>query len=155
MGLSETIQKAATTAFKAIGNIPLVSTYTSKGTPVYNPTTGAYTSTDTDYTGLKILFEDFTAREITEAGGAILSTDQKARIPNLSLTPTPKITDYIITSENKQWTVQNIMLDPAKALWVFQTRLSASTFTYWGFEMAGYWDTEMTDLWTTDMSEAV
>ena len=125
MGLAETIQNAAKTAFVAIGNIPLTCTYTSKGTPIYNATTGAYTSTDTDYTGLSILFEDYSAREITEAGGAILSTDQRASIPNVNLTPTPKITDYITDSNSQKWTVELALIDPARALWVLQCRRSA------------------------------
>ena len=125
MGLAETVQSAAKTAFVAIGNIPLTCTYTSKGTPVYNTTTGAYTSTDTDYTGLSILFEDYSAREITEAGGAILSTDQRASIPNVNLTPTPKITDYITDSNSQKWTVELALIDPARALWVLQCRRSA------------------------------
>ena len=125
MGLAETVQSAAKTAFVAIGNIPLTCTYTSKGTPVYNTTTGAYTSTDTDYNGLSILFEDYSAREITEAGGAILSTDQRASIPNVNLTPTPKITDYITDSNSQKWTVELALIDPARALWVLQCRRSA------------------------------
>lgn len=125
MGLADVVQKAAQTAFKAIGNIPLTCTYTSKGTSVYDPATGGYTSTDTDYTGLNILFEDYTAKEIEDAGGVILSTDQKASIPNLSLTPTPKITDYITDSDSQKWTVENIRIDPARALWIFQVRRSA------------------------------
>ena len=125
MGLAGVVQKAAQTAFKVIGNIPLTCTYVSKGASTYNTTTGLYTSTDVSYTGLSILFEDFTVQEITEAGGAILSTDQKASIPNLNLTPTPKITDYITDSNSQKWTVENVRIDPARALWIFQVRRSA------------------------------
>ena len=125
MGLANVIQKVAQTAFKAIGDIPLICVYTSKGTSVYDPATGLYTSDDTDYTGLSILFEDYTAKEITDAGGAILSTDQKASIPNLNLTPTPKITDYIADSDSQKWTVEGLEKDPARALWIFQVRRSA------------------------------
>jgi len=125
MGLADIVQKAAQTAFKVIGNIPIPCTYTSKGIPVYVPATGAYTSTDTDYISLFVLFEDYTAKEITDAGGVILSTDQKASIPNLNLTPTPKITDYITDSNSQKWTVQNVKIDPARALYIFQVRRSA------------------------------
>ena len=125
MGLADVVQKAAQTAFKMIGNIPLTCTYASKGASTYNTTTGLYTSMDVSYTGLSILFEDFTAQEITEAGGTILSTDQKASIPNLNLTPTPKITDYITDSNSQKWTVENVRIDPARALWIFQVRRSA------------------------------
>jgi len=125
MGLADVVQKAAQTAFKVIGNIPLTCTYSSKGVAVYVPATGAYTSTDTDYESLSILFEDYTAQEITEADGVILSTDQKASIPNLNLTPTPKITDVITDSNSQKWAVQNVYIDAARALWIFQVRRSA------------------------------
>jgi hypothetical protein len=124
MGLANTIQKAAKTAFKAIGDIPLVCTYTSKGARTYTAATGAITSTDTAYTLLKILFEDYTAKEIMDSGGVILKTDQKASIPNLNLTPTPKRTDFITDSASKKWTIEDVMLDAARALWVFQVRRS-------------------------------
>ena len=125
MGLADVIQTIAKTAFKVIGNIPLLCIYSSKGVAMYDPATGSYTSTDTDYTGLSILFEDYVAQEITEAGGVILSTDQKASIPNLNLMPVPKITDYITDSNSQKWTVENVMLDPARALWIMQVRRSA------------------------------
>ena len=125
MGLADVVQKAAKTAFKIIGDIPLTCTYTSKGVAVYNPATGGFTSTDTDYASLAILFEDYLSEEITAAGGVILATDQKASIPNLNLTPTPKITDVITDSNSQKWTVAAVGIDPARALWIFQTRRSA------------------------------
>ncbi len=125
MGLADVIQKAAQTAFKAIGNIPLICIYTSKGIPEYNVITGEYTSMDTDYENLLVLFENYTALEITNAGGVLLATDQKASIPNLSLPPEPKITDYITDPDSQKWTIENVRIDPAKALWIFQSRRSA------------------------------
>jgi hypothetical protein len=125
MSLASTIQKAAQTAFKAIGDIPMTCTYTSVGTSVYNPTTGASSSSDTAYTGLKIVFEDFNPREVNDAGGAILHTDKKASIPNENLTPTPKITDFITDSDSVQWSIKDVLIDPARALWLFQVRRSA------------------------------
>jgi len=124
MSLASTVQKAAKTAFKVIGDVPVTCTYTSKGAVVYVPATGAYSSTDTDYTDLKFLFEDFSSEEVTNSGGVILSTDQKASIPNLNLTPTPKIKDIITDTSSQKWTVENIMLDAARALWILQTRRS-------------------------------
>ena len=124
MGLADVVQKAAVSAFKAIGNIPITCTYTSKGTSVYDPSDGSYTSTDTDYEDLKFLFEDYTSEEIMRAGGAILRTDQKASIPNLNLTPTPKIKDTITDSDSAVWTVEDFKKDAARALWTFQVRES-------------------------------
>lgn len=125
MGLANVVQKAAVTAFKIIDNIPLTCTFTSKGTQVYDPSTGGYSSTDTDYAGLSILFEDYSAEEITASNGVILTTDQKASIPNLNLTPTPKITDVITDSNNQKWTVEGVRIDSARALWIMQVRRSA------------------------------
>jgi len=122
MGLANTIQKAAKTAFSAIGDIPLICTYTSKGTPVYDPDTGGYTSTDTDYEDLEFLFEDYEAKDID--GTVIRVSDQKASIPSLNLTPTPKIKDEITDSDSNVWTVEGKGQDPARALWIFQVRES-------------------------------
>jgi len=125
MGLADVVQKAAKTVFKAIGNIPLTCTYTDQGASVYDPATGGYTYPDVvEYTGLKFLFEDFTAKEIEDAGGVILSTDQKASIPQLNLTPTPQIKDLITDSDSVVWAIENIEKDSARALWVFQVRKS-------------------------------
>ena len=122
MGLADVVQKAAVSAFKAIGNIPITCTYTSKGTSVYDPSDGSYTSTDTDYASLEFLFEDYEANEID--GAVILITDQKASIPQLNLTPTPKIKDTITDSDSAVWTVEDFKKDAARALWTFQVRES-------------------------------
>lgn len=123
MGLSKTIQNVAVSAFKAIGDILLVCTYADRGAAIYVPATGAYTYPDTiNYTNLKFLFEDFSAKEITDAGGVILTTDQKASIPQLNLTPTPQIKDLITDSDSVVWAIENIKKDAAKAVWIFHLR---------------------------------
>ena len=122
MSLASTIQKATVSAFKAIKSIPLICTYTSVGTPIYNPTTGEYTGGDAPYAGLSFLFENYTAMEINQAGGTIISTDSKASIPNVNLVPSPKATDYIVDSANVKWTVENVLIDSARALWILQAR---------------------------------
>ena len=106
MGLAETVQKAAQSAFKAVGNIPEVCTYTSKGAQVY--VNGQYTSTDTEYTGLKFLFTDYESREVD--GTVILSTDMKMSIPRLNLTPTPKKQDYLTDADGVVWQVGQIWM---------------------------------------------
>ena len=120
MGLADIVQNMAQAAFNIIGDIPKACTYTSKGTPTYNPATGAYTSTDTTYSGLKFLFEDYAVMEIDDQN--ILSTDMKATIPQLNLTPTPKKQDTITDADSVAWDVVGIGKDPADALWVFQVR---------------------------------
>lgn len=134
MGLVSTIQKATASAFKAIGDIPTVCTYTSVGVteydpltgvyvaPAQNPSTGAYSPSGIPYRNLVILIEDYEAREIQSSGGTVLSTDQKASIPKMNLTPTPKSGDTITDPDEVVWTVENVSIDPAKALWVFQVR---------------------------------
>lgn len=125
MGLADVIQSAAKTAFKAIGDIPLSCTYTDQGATVYVPATGAYTYPDAvDYTSLKFLFQDYTTKEIEDAGGVILTTDQKSSIPTLNLTPEPQIKDLITDSDSIVWVVENIKKDAARAVWVFQVRKS-------------------------------
>lgn len=124
MGLADAIQKATQAAFTAIGNIPITCTYTDKGASIYDPATGGYIFSDTDYTGLKFVFEDYTAQEVTNSDGVILITDQKASIPNLNLTPTPQIKDLITDADSVVWTIENIKIGPAKALWIFQVRRS-------------------------------
>ncbi len=124
MGLAEVVQRAAKSAFVAIGNIPRTCTYTSVSTPVYNPATGTYSGGPTAYIGLTILFEDYSAREIQESAGTIISTDQKASIPNLSLTPVPKVSDTITDPDSVVWRIEDKKLDAARALWVFQVRTS-------------------------------
>lgn len=118
MGLSATISSAVQAAFTALGDIPQSVTYTSKGTSTYNPTTGAVTSTDTTYT-VSMVLESYSSREIDNQ--IILSTDQKATIPQANLTPTPKVTDTI-TISSVVWGIVGIGQDPASATWVFQLR---------------------------------
>ncbi len=125
MGLSSTVQKAAQTAFKAIGDIPLTCTYTSLGTQTYDATYGDFYSQNTDYSNLKIVFEDFNPMKVADSGGAILATDKKLSIPQLSLTPTPKLSDYITDSDGFVWRIKDILTDPARALWLFQARRTA------------------------------
>lgn len=123
MGLAQVMQNAAKTVFTAIGDIPLTCTYTSQGASVYVPATGAYTYPNAvDYTSLKFLFQDYTAKEIEDAGGVILSTDQKSSIPQLNLTPIPQIKDLVTDSDSIVWAVENIEKDSARALWIFQLR---------------------------------
>ena len=124
MGLAGIIQKGAQAAFKAIGNIPVTCSYTNKGGSIYNPATGERTPFNTDYTGLKFVFENYTAQEVSDSNGVILTTDQKASIPSLNLTPTPQIKDSITDANSKIWAIENIKQDPARALWVFQCRRS-------------------------------
>ena len=134
MGLSQVIQAATKTAFKAIGDLGQTCTYTSMPTVTYDPATGTntpsaynaetgtYSAWGTDYPGLSILFESYSAREVQESGGTIISSDQKASIPSLNLTPGPKVTDTITDPDSIVWTVENMALDSARALWVYQVR---------------------------------
>lgn len=126
MGLADIAQKAAKTAFKVIGNIPLTCVFTDQGIATYDPTTGGYTYPyHLEYVNLKFLFENFSAEEVTNSGGVILTTDMRASIPQLNLTPEPQIKDLITDSDSQIWIIENIKKDAARAVWVFQVRKSA------------------------------
>lgn len=120
MGFADLAKNLAVAGFKIAGNILITCTYTSKGTQTYNPATGLYTGSDTSYSGLKFLFEDYSSQEIDDQN--ILRTDMKASIPQLSLTPTPKKQDYLTDSDSVVWQVEGIGKDPARAMWVLQVR---------------------------------
>jgi len=131
MGLASVIQKATQVAFKAIGDIPLVCTYTSVGTPNYNTTTGVTSSFDEECSGVKVLFEDYNVREVQESNGAVLNTDKKLSIAALDITSEfgglliPKASDFVTTESEAKWVVQKTNIDSAQALWILQCRKSA------------------------------
>lgn len=114
MGLRETMQQAAVTAFNIAGNIKESVSYRSKtSNPTYNPTTGAVSDPYTDYT-VSMIFTKTKKEEIDNQ--AIMSNDEWALIPQLNLTPTPKENDLIIRN-SISYNIVKIGTDPAGALW--------------------------------------
>lgn len=121
MSLREAFQKATVTAFKAIGDVPESSTYTSIAVRSYNTSTSTPSTTgDVDYEDVDFVYSKFSENEIDDK--KVRSTDEKALIPTLNLTPNPKKGDYITKSDGTKWRVEGIRTDPTRALWKLQIR---------------------------------
>jgi archaellum component FlaF (FlaF/FlaG flagellin family) len=123
MGLKETIQNAATTAFSAIGNLAEVVTYVqvSARQQEYSPTTGVVDALSLKHSGVDALFTEYSAREID--GSVIKPKDNKVLIPGNEVTFTPKQGDMIERASSEVWRVVNVEIDPAEALWQLQCRM--------------------------------
>jgi len=121
MGLKEALKGAAKAAVLGLGNIATTGTYVSIGTKNYNRTTGGTTSTDTSQSVKTIVLAEYKSKEkdnlITNA------IYQTALIPQLDLTATPKMQDYI-TIANVKHEVVDIRQDPAGAMWELDVRIS-------------------------------
>ncbi len=121
MGLLSTMQKAAQTAIKAVGDVAIATTYVGvANSSAYDPLKDVVQIQGTLYTSVKMVFTEFTANEID--GSKVLATDEKVLIANLDLTPTPKAGDRIHKSATDHWKVMDKEIDPASALWILQTR---------------------------------
>ena len=97
MGLRETFKNAGEAIVDALGNVPITVTYVVKGDRTYTPSTGATTSTDTLYTGIKAVEDTFASREIDNE--VILRTDKLLYIADNDLTPTPEPDDEVVASD--------------------------------------------------------
>ena len=119
MGLQDVFKTAAQTIFTAFDDIPRSTVYTRVvGNPVYNPVTGASTSTTASYT-IDIIFDKYDSEEVD--GVNIFSTDQMAMIPVENLSIVPSNHDYLVTG-GERWNVVDKKTDPAEALWILQIR---------------------------------
>lgn len=118
MGIRETIQKGAVTAFKAVGNVIETCDYKSEGVPVYDPATGVTTPVTTQ-PSLGFLFEDYTIEE--KGDGTVPMQAVKASIPALSITGEPTRGSQIVRTNPDfvpLWKVEDVNIDPAGALWI-------------------------------------
>lgn len=118
MGLKETIQRAAQTAIEATGNIPVASTYISKGVPSYDAETGEVIEVVNTQT-VNVIVETYKSKEVD--GVNIKDKDRKLLIAKLDLTVTPAEDDSVVMNGNK-WNIITFEIDPAEALWVIQVR---------------------------------
>ena len=119
MGLRATFASAVASAFTALGDIPLSTTYRRTVT-TYVPSTGNNTSVDTDYT-VSAVFTRFSELEIGRTVGLQVS-DVKMIIQTASLAVTPNIqTDTVVTAA-KTYNIVNYNPDPAGATYTFQLR---------------------------------
>ncbi|MCG7852761.1 MAG: hypothetical protein MIO92_09585 [Methanosarcinaceae archaeon] len=118
MGLLSTFRDAAETIIEAFDDIPVSVTYVQKGSSVYNPATGAVTSTDVEYTTTAI-FDEYEMDEINNV--VVRATDKLAYIASNDLDVTPVVDDEI-SIDSVTWQIKNVKSDPADALWVLQLR---------------------------------
>jgi hypothetical protein len=118
-GIKEAAQAAAISAFESIGDLLEDVTYTSRGNPVKNTSTGAVTNTDVDYP-VDMLITDYDVREID--GQNVLAYDAKVMVPCVSLTPAPSTRDFITRADGTILKIMNFKRDPAEAMWEIQAR---------------------------------
>lgn len=124
MGLRETVQAAAATAVKAVGNIAVSSTYESFVSATYNTSSGvdaiAYASTH----DVMVIFSDFRIEQID--GQTIKAEDKIALIPQASISGIePKENDRVVhgyPASAIAWRVQKVNVDPAGALYQLHVR---------------------------------
>jgi len=118
MGLRATIQNAASSAFSALGDIPLSVTYTQVSSGGYNTTTGAATETTITST-LTALITKFEEERIT--AGQAQSTDRQALILGKDVDFTPKPQDRL-NFESKDYEVYKVEHDPVTAIFKLSIR---------------------------------
>ncbi len=119
MSLQTQIKSAAREAFIAVGDVAVAATYLSVASGAYNATTGTRAGTSTSYSLSRVIVEQYAAIEVD--GTAVQVGDQKVHLLVEDLSATPKVTDTI-TVNGAEWTVVNVMQDPARVLWTLQLR---------------------------------
>lgn len=120
MGLRSTIQNAVTTAFSAIGDIPVTATYhhTAWGDD-FDPATGMREDAGTNET-VSVVLMDFNKNERLVDG--FEPGDKKAMLRQAALTGSdPDFDDYLTISGIK-WHIIGISSDPADATWTLSIR---------------------------------
>lgn len=120
MGIRAVFANAAATIFTALGDIPQSATYRRTTTTVYDPTTGNYTSTNSDTT-ISAIFTRFSEMELGRSP-ALQLTDVKMILQQASLAITPSIQLDTIINGGNTYNIVNFNPDPAGATYVFQLR---------------------------------
>ncbi len=113
MGLLETVQKAAQTAVKALGNLPEVVTYTS-WTYTNGQPTGTVTLT------VSAIRLDYDVSKID--GVNVFAQDRQYMVAGLAFGAVIPSKDDTITSGTDIWTVKRVTTDPASAIYLLQVR---------------------------------
>lgn len=121
MGLRSTIRSAVASAFKAVGDIPEVSTY-RRVASVYNPATGVVVQTNTDYTLLKAIFTKFENFEIDKQ--VVLGSDVKmiVQTSEFSITPSTATDKVVRLSDGKIYNILRVSTDPTGSIYILQLR---------------------------------
>lgn len=121
MGLQAAFQRAAQTAIKAFGDVPVSTNYHAYVTATVAVTTGAQTVTYSTVAGVKVVFTDFKIGQVD--GEMVKPEDKIALIAGLDLPGvTPGVNDQITHDASTTWQVQRVMLDAAGALYKLQVR---------------------------------
>lgn len=120
MSLRAQVKSAIQAGMAAIGDLAQRATYISTTTPSYNPTTGAISSPSTSYTGLAMVFSNFSRMEID--GDAVRAEDQKVLVATLDLIPIPTINDRITDEDGVEWNIIGILSVPGMSIWKFHVR---------------------------------
>lgn len=121
MGLKETIQNAAKTAVKAVGNVAASTTYVTLVTTVYNASAGAASTTYASTAGVQLLFTGFSFREMD--GVIVKPEDKMAMIPVKYVSGVVcRPHDRIYEQTSIVWEVVRANLDIAGAMWTLHVR---------------------------------
>lgn len=127
MGLESTFQKAAQSTINAFGDVPKLCSY-NRISQKYDSATNTKIESTKTYSGIKLIFDSFTASEVDFFSGAdssdqILPTDEKGLIAGLDLPiDEPRSGDQITKPDGTIVTVKGFYKTPATALWTLQLR---------------------------------
>lgn len=122
MGLKTTLQNLASTVISSVGDVPVTGTYRVVGAATYNTATGQVTANNTEYTGIKIIFDDTQQVNLGSLDIPNLTVHENERlfyIAKVDLTPVPKNGDEL-DLESVTWEVIEVKTDPANALWILK-----------------------------------
>jgi hypothetical protein len=122
MGLKTTLQNLASTVIASVGDIPVLCTYRVLGSATYNTATGQVTANNTEYTGIKVIFDDTQQVNLGSLDISNLTVHENERlfyIAKVDLTPVPKNGDEL-DLESATWEIIEVKTDPANALWILK-----------------------------------
>ena len=123
MGLRATIQRAALTAFIAIGDIARPATYQSlTGVIIRDVDAGTSYPETKDYPLKRTVFTKFRESEVDDS--VAVGTDEKFLFPSLDLPVEAKGADIILDEHGRTWEIMRRMSDPADAVVILQVRTS-------------------------------
>ncbi len=120
MGLRDTLNNVVKSAMAAIDDIPELCTYVNTTATTYTAASGTITKTSTTYPNVKLVFLEYTNREVD--GQAIRPQDQRVIFSTLDLPITPTTSDTITRPDGSTWIVISIRSDLNTAYWELQVR---------------------------------
>lgn len=123
MGFKSLLDKQVQGVMKTLGQadgLAPFAVYIKKGERVYDTATRTYTSTDTSYADVPMVFAKF---KIDEMDGEVVSaTDQKAIIAALDLPVTPSSQDQIRDEDGITYNVERLLGVPGSSLYILHIR---------------------------------